>query len=766
MHGDFPCKYYYLGLKCIIRDCKFKHGKPLEDNIKQILLKHLDTAPKEILGDFPRIGRENATKMIAQTHIKLCKEFGIELPEAKIPSLLDMSIQPPDVKNKKQNRWGEARSSPSQTSTSSTIDTISPGDVVLANLKDILSEKQIDAMGAIGVITVSQINNLTVAQLNDIGLSFATIGEIQAAAIRVGNQQSSGEQSHEKEKSPEKSIHDVKDKDVDMRAAAAAESGNLSDTIKSPSSSIMSPNQSDADDVYKKPEAPLTKSMPMHNVLMSPPSGTLDLSQYLRDSNLNNDDEEENEPGLKIDENYYTSDHEQDEKKDSQSEDDQQSQDELAKPFDLLPPSFDSSNFFKSSTTTKIDVSSSVSQLMEMEAPKPVVQAESPTSTPLRDPRMRSNSDPRKPPPATIVKDAPAVPEIASPTYRDPRQQKVEPVRRASIYEIESPSEEEEVTVNIDKDKDMRFLNTDNGDIDLRFPFPPMANYVPATEIEASFGTHIFDTFDVHVVDVPKADYNDIRRSFRNLENTQDPRLKKLFGFGEAKQDSPRSVNSSSSTAPVDPRKRRAQEPEGVKKLQISTILQNSKHYNELSSSQKMVVNEVLAELTKELKVFHANASPSKIFDSSFITQRPKLQQVLIGLGVFVNSDGDFEEIKDVPNLAMMNMPKMPIPPPIIPTLTSLPISLNQPPPMIVRPGLLGFAPPPALPFASNIMDPNMQNDMNFSALNQMAFGGNDQFNQRNNNNNNSNNGNRRDQRQNFRNNNNNRNNNYRNRRN
>lgn len=112
MHGDFPCKYYYLGLKCVTKDCKFSHGKPLSDSLKQILLKHLDTAPKEILGDFPRIGRENASKMIAQTHVKLCQEFNVPLPESekeksssKIPSLLEMNIKPPqaDYKNDKKS---------------------------------------------------------------------------------------------------------------------------------------------------------------------------------------------------------------------------------------------------------------------------------------------------------------------------------------------------------------------------------------------------------------------------------------------------------------------------------------------------------------------------------------------------------------------------------------------------------------------------------------------------------------------------------------
>lgn len=40
MHSEFPCKFYHTGLKCYAKDdCKFAHGKPLNDNLKQILLK-------------------------------------------------------------------------------------------------------------------------------------------------------------------------------------------------------------------------------------------------------------------------------------------------------------------------------------------------------------------------------------------------------------------------------------------------------------------------------------------------------------------------------------------------------------------------------------------------------------------------------------------------------------------------------------------------------------------------------------------------------
>lgn len=784
MHGDFPCKYYYLGLKCVTKDCKFSHGRPLSDNLKQILLKHLDTAPKEILGDFPRIGRDNASKMIAQTHINLCKEFNVPLPEAekeknvnKIPSLLEMNIKPPhsELKNEKRSnknssRWLEnnspARDSPSR-STAVKEELTGPGAVVLADLRGILSEKQVESMAAIGVITVNHINNLTVAQLNDLGLSLATIGEIQATAmnmdLRMANIKIEKVERGDPPP-PQQAAEDIDYRepppshqhcDVDMRVVPVAE---LLESAKSPDT-IMSPNQSDVDECYKKPEPPAQRPS-SSNMMMSPPSG-LDYSQYLKDSNLNNDDEVEDEPGLRIDETYCTSDYEQEDKKDSQSEDDQQSQDDVQPNFqlELLPPSFDTSNFLKSTVVTKIDVSSSVSQLMEKETPKPS-EAPSPSRDPRarRDPRMAQKSSPAE-------QESSKIPEISSPTYRDPRQKVETP--RASIYEIESPSEDEDL-VKIDRDKDMRlppFLrDSDNGDVDLRFPFTPMANYVPATEIEASYGTFVFEKYEVKIVDVPKPDYSEIRRNFRQNENTQDPRLKKLCGLlEETATTTTAAANKTglSNILPIDPRKRKNQDLKDEatpKKLQISTILQNSKHYNELSSSQKMIVNEVLAELSKQLKLFHADSSLNKIFDAGFITQRPKLQQILIGLGVFVNADGDFEEIKEMPMVTMPNIHQLP---PMIPTLPppSL-MTLNQPPPNFIagglRPGLLGIA--PNLPFGGNF--DGQDSHMNFPPMNQgMPFG--DQFSNRDFG---SNQNNRRDQRQqnsSFRNNNNNRNNNY-----
>lgn len=68
MHSEFPCKFYHTGLPCPAGDnCKFAHGRPLSDSLKQILFKHIETAPREILGGFPRLNRDEVFNMINET---------------------------------------------------------------------------------------------------------------------------------------------------------------------------------------------------------------------------------------------------------------------------------------------------------------------------------------------------------------------------------------------------------------------------------------------------------------------------------------------------------------------------------------------------------------------------------------------------------------------------------------------------------------------------------------------------------------------------
>lgn len=69
--------------------------------MKQILFKHIETAPRDILGGFPRVSREEALQMIDTTQAQLLEQHGL-LPENKdleskggIPSLFDINVPVP-----------------------------------------------------------------------------------------------------------------------------------------------------------------------------------------------------------------------------------------------------------------------------------------------------------------------------------------------------------------------------------------------------------------------------------------------------------------------------------------------------------------------------------------------------------------------------------------------------------------------------------------------------------------------------------------------
>lgn len=242
MHGDFPCKFYYLGMKNHNREnCKFSHGKPLTDQLRNVLLKHLETAPKEIIGDFPRISRENAINMINIQNQKLMAKFGMEpdpqsaagassssAANSKLPSLLDLVTKFPShnehasnnsKKDKpRKSRWCDQRpndgfpnypdsanshatqaasASPMHVSSStSSASSAQPNDndLKLTAMTHILSSEQIQNLSKMGIETVSQVTRLTVLQVMELGLSIAEITELQKSALTL--QQNKNAQTH------------------------------------------------------------------------------------------------------------------------------------------------------------------------------------------------------------------------------------------------------------------------------------------------------------------------------------------------------------------------------------------------------------------------------------------------------------------------------------------------------------------------------------------------------------------------------------------
>lgn len=245
MHAEFPCKYYYLGMDCTAKeDCKFSHGEPLSEELRNILLKHLESAPKEILGNFKRMSRENALNMVVKRHEELCRKYNAQniwapvtantlpisnnrrnnnnncnnnhsqqkkdsdmhLQNTNIPSLLDLVVNPPpnmeqlsgnnksgSNETKRKSRWADNSNSNSNTKPLPAASTSSiqppsktaPSYLDLKNLTGILSADHIEKLSQMGIVNLEQVNQLTFGQLNQIGLTIAEITEIQLNAINM-----------------------------------------------------------------------------------------------------------------------------------------------------------------------------------------------------------------------------------------------------------------------------------------------------------------------------------------------------------------------------------------------------------------------------------------------------------------------------------------------------------------------------------------------------------------------------------------------------
>jgi len=110
LHKGFPCKYFHTGHRCLdtAESCKFSHDD-LSDITRNILLKHLEAAPKEILGDFPRLTREAAQALVFQTEAKN-KGWLEEEPKSAEEiqkSVGDAVIEEAKKQIPRKSRWGE-----------------------------------------------------------------------------------------------------------------------------------------------------------------------------------------------------------------------------------------------------------------------------------------------------------------------------------------------------------------------------------------------------------------------------------------------------------------------------------------------------------------------------------------------------------------------------------------------------------------------------------------------------------------------------------
>ncbi|XP_065080237.1 protein suppressor of sable-like [Ochlerotatus camptorhynchus] len=617
MHSDFPCKYYYLGLKCKEKEkCLFSHGEPLSDELRAILMKHLETAPQEILGDFPRIGRESAANMVNATHRKLMEKYGMtnktgpegEAADGKIPSLLDMVGQ--GGKNRR-SRWCDKSSG--STAGGKPTGNANAGEEFLSlkYLSGVISQDQIDNLERMGIHDLNQIMTLTVAQLNELGLSVTQIHELQLNALNMQklreNIAKQNLQADDPEYGPEfgestSAVSLGSSKDLDMRVTPSHTSLPTKETSNIPALGgqdvdmrflpMINTGRHEAtggDNSNSQEDSLEIVSTSLTSLIKTP---TVDYSQYLKDSNLNDDDDMDNtenagnllianddddddddddeENNLKIsieDEEQY------DNGKYSSSKD-QENANSTARA--LQPAVFDTKLVSRPLTTQKIDYTKPFGMYRaaddEPEKPsdscildrygndseptvkkKPDLLSRTSMYSNVNIPENTGDSSPSShkqtdsPASTPTVGWTPTGGSTATATVGKPVPSSNKPAR-PSIYDDPYGSDDSgdsdsksKASLYADRDKDMRlnFLSLDakmgedgNTDVDLRLPFKPiMTNYIPATEIDASITSHVPIVYKVHEVDVPKPNYKDIRRNTPRPERTKDPRLRRIFGM-------------------------------------------------------------------------------------------------------------------------------------------------------------------------------------------------------------------------------------------
>ena len=189
-------------------------------------------------------------------------------------------------------------------------------------------------------------------------------------------------------------------------------------------------------------------------------------------------------------------------------------------------------------------------------------------------------------------------------------------------------------------------------------------------------------------MEIPKPDYTEVRRNIGQAEEVLDPRLRRILSLKEGDStkgnevtlQSPdhqiddgvnitieSNVSSSVAVAPrLDPRRKFMEDNKVIDQqnvaqsvtsanLDIQCVLRKSDWYKDLSSKQKIMVNQQLALVSTELKKYHQDKCPDKIFNLSFVIQNPMLQQVLTNLGIYIDEDGQFVELNNQSSSDFMN---------------------------------------------------------------------------------------------------------------
>ncbi|KAK4878780.1 hypothetical protein RN001_011286 [Aquatica leii] len=712
MHSEFPCKFYHTGLPCYAGDsCKFAHGKPLEEGLRQILFKHIETAPKEILGEFPRLSREGAMAMINQAQKALEIKYDVDKiggtetsTDKSIPSLFELNIPVPaellqkdDPKSKEKS---EKRNRPSRWQDPDPIDNASqePKQTqvhLTFGLKGFYSERgdqdmRVNSNGDIDMRTLPPRLNpviappvMAVAQDTDIR------NVTQDTDIRTLNLDNKVDFS----------------KDIDIRQipqfdvpVSNDDNDNMADE---PNLEIVMDDENE-DKTEAKNALPAHLPKKQRELFLRIKAQQKDATP---DAVKENSDEDTNN----ID--WYSDDDDDDDDGRLTIRDDTE---EVVKPKieepEPLPLQIKPVEVIeKLGDLSKIDISVEVTKmLLSSISQSGVLNKEQPSTSP-RDPRMAAQTTEVKP---TLVAGDPRRSRVSSTETK--KMEKLSIYDQGSI-QLDSTSKDIDLR-GIEKDLDLRpkFGDTDlrtpppnsgRPDIDLRqlgLPFKPLQSYTPASEIDASINSHVPITWRVHLVDIPRPDYTGLKLSPHEAQNTGDPRLRKIFRLNSTdEKDSPASPKESTKpttpTVRIDPRRRKMEEKPPLTETNVMSysqqlnILQASAFYQSLTSNQKVLLNQELA--SKYDNSGNNDQTLNGILSNLGLLSGPStIIPNTSALNILANINNLNPLIGQPPNMIVPNAPfvNQNVNPNI---LSQNPNVVNQMAQSIVQPGLLGAAP-------------------------------------------------------------------------
>ncbi|KAL1501238.1 hypothetical protein ABEB36_006601 [Hypothenemus hampei] len=601
MHSEFPCKFYHTGLNCASgKECKFAHGRPLSEGLKQILFKHIETAPRDILQGFPRLSRDEALNHINQTQKKLQEQYNVEMGQQEesqnsekgglvLPSTFDVPVSMPaevlkydtsknksDRQKNKSSRWQQYEPNNQGPSTTfaqksfgfdQDMRITSNGDIDMRTLPN-LSSSKVESSGENG-------QNRDVDHRN-----FTQDVDIRQSPFVTPNM------------------------DVDIRTMPFDDLSRPPPTGQPVGEEAVATSNFDLPQTTRDLLARINANQKDNTVnvnLANKDTPTIQETSY-DDQNINwysdDDDDDENRLTIKVEDDEV-------QKKDrDEGENDALNSSHLSSPeintktADIVGRIGDLSKIDISAEVTKLLTSMSQNKGSSGEIESDEMSKTSPTES------MNANttalSDPR-----IAARQARQDPRLSDPRQRG-RQNSVETKEKdrksekLSIYE-QGGMDIKKAALEIE---DEDFKASLRPDIDLRnmtLPFKGMQNYTPATEIDASLNSHLPLSWKVMVVDIPRPDYTGLKLSISDAEKTGDPRLKKIFRLSTEDKDSPASPKSSPKQGTrLDPRLRKIEEKVNENKDSLSysqqlNLLQSSPFYLSLTSNQKLMLNQELA---------------------------------------------------------------------------------------------------------------------------------------------------------------------------